>query len=124
MRKQQSKIKNDRIAKAYRRRLSIRKKINGTADRPRVCAVKSNKHIQVQVIDDEAGKTLFAVQTFGKNAVGKSSNKDSAKEIGKAVADKLKSSKIEKAVFDRNGKLYTGAISVLADSIRENGIQI
>ncbi len=124
MRKTQGKIKNESKAKEYRRKLSIRKKVNGTSERPRLCIIKSNKHIQVQVVDDTAQKTLFSVQTFGKNAVAKSGNKEAAKAIGAKVADGLKGKSISKAVFDRNGKLYTGVVAAVADSIRENGIQI
>ncbi|MBL7664229.1 MAG: 50S ribosomal protein L18 [Bacteriovoracaceae bacterium] len=124
MRKLQSKIKNEKKAKTYRRKLSIRKKVNGSAERPRVCMIKTNKHIQIQVINDDASKTLFCVQTFGKNAVGTNGNKDSAKLLGVKVAELLKGSKITKAVFDRNGKLYAGVVAMLADTIRENGIQI
>jgi large subunit ribosomal protein L18 len=124
MRKTLKKIKNVTKAKDYRRKLSIRKKINGSSERPRICAVKTNKHLQVQVIDDNARKTLVSVQSFGKNAVGSAANVESAKLIGAKVAEQLKGSKIEKAVFDRNGKLYTGVIAAVADSIRENGIQI
>ncbi|MCT4642265.1 MAG: 50S ribosomal protein L18 [Bacteriovoracaceae bacterium] len=124
MRKSLKKIKNESKAKEYRRKLSIRKKIIGTTEKPRICATKTNKHLFVQVIDDSTSKTLFSVQTFGKNAVGTKANADSAKEIGVAVAKGLAGNNINTAVFDRNGKKYTGIISTLADSIRENGIQI
>lgn len=124
IRKSKGKIKNESKRKEAKRKLSIRKKVSGTTERPRLCVVKTNKHIQVQVVDDTAGKTLFAVQTFGKNAVGKTANAESAKLVGAKVAELLKGNKVEKAVFDRNGKLYTGVIAAVADSIRENGIQI
>jgi large subunit ribosomal protein L18 len=124
MRKSLAKIKNPSKAKEYRRKLSIRKKIIGSADMPRLCAVKTNKHLQVQVIDDASMKTLFSVQTFGKKATVRSSNVEGAKELGKNLAAELKKKKIEQAVFDRNGKLYTGAIAALANSLRENGIKI
>ncbi|MCB9094961.1 MAG: 50S ribosomal protein L18 [Halobacteriovoraceae bacterium] len=117
-------MKNEKKKRDYRRKLSIRKKVSGTAERPRVCAVKTNKHIQVQVIDDAAGKTLFTVQTFGKNKVGTRVNKENAVAIGKAVADKLKSNNIETAVYDRNGKQYCGVVATIADSIREGGVRI
>jgi large subunit ribosomal protein L18 len=71
MRKSYKKLRTLQELKILRRKLSIRKKIIGTADTPRVCVTKTNKHLFVQVIDDAAGKTLFSVQTFGKNAVGK-----------------------------------------------------
>ena len=124
MRKSLAKIKNASKKKEYRRKLSIRKKIIGTAEMPRLCAVKTNKHLQVQVIDDAAMKTLFSVQTFGKKPTVKTSNVEGAKALGKVLAEELKKKKIETAVFDRNGKLYTGTIAALAESLRENGIKI
>ena len=75
-------------------------------------------------MNDAEGKTLFSVQTYGKNAVGKSSNADSAKEGGVQVAKKLLDNNLKTAVFDRNGKQYTGVLAALADSIREGGVQI
>lgn len=124
MRKSLKKIKNPSKAKVYRRKLSIRANITGTADRPRICATKSNKNLFVQVIDDTQDKTLFSVQTFGKNATGNGSNAEGAKVVGAAVAKKLSEQNLTKAVFDRNGRKYTGVVAALADSIREAGIQI
>ena len=124
MRKYIGKIKNPSKAKEYRRKLSIRKSVEGTADRPRICATKTNKNLFVQVVDDTTSKTLFSVQTFGKSAVGKSANTDGAKLVGAEVAKKLSEKNISKAVFDRNGKKYTGVVAGLATAIRENGIQI
>jgi large subunit ribosomal protein L18 len=124
MRKILKKIKSPSKLKEYRRKLSIRKKVSGSADIPRIAAIKTNKNIQIQVINDNNMTTMFAVQTFGKNAVAKGTNQEAAQKIGSAVAAGLKERKIEKAVFDRNGKQYTGVIAKIADSIRENGIQI
>ena len=124
MRKQIGKIKNDSIKKKERRKLSIRKKIVGTLERPRICANKTNKHLTIQVIDDSSQKTILSVQTFGKKAVKASNNIEGAKVAGKKVAEGLKDQKVERAVFDRNGQKYTGVIAAIADSIRENGIQI
>lgn len=124
MRKSLKKIKNSTKAKEQRRKLSTRKKIIGSTERPRVCATKTNSNLFVQVIDDSTNKTLFSVQTFGKKAVGTNSSTESAKTVGAAVAKGLKDHKIEKAVFDRNGKQYTGVVASLATSIREAGIQI
>ncbi len=108
-----------------RRRLSIRKKISGTTEKPRLCVIKTNKHLSVQVIDDVTSKTLFSVQSFGKKAEKThGNNKEGAKAIGASVAAKLKSSKIETAVFDRAGHKYHGVIAALVDSIRENGIRV
>lgn len=124
MRKNIAKIKNPSKAKEYRRKLSIRKKIVGTADRPRICATKTNKHLFVQLVDDSTSKTILSVQTFGKNAVAKAANVEGAKQVGAQLAKLMTDKNIKNAVFDRNGKKYTGVISALADSIRENGIQI
>jgi len=124
MRKLQNKIKDPKKAKEQRRKLAIRKKVVGTAERPRICATKTNSNLFVQVVNDAEGKTLFSVQTYGKNAVGKSSNADSAKEVGVQVAKKLLDNNLKTAVFDRNGKQYTGVLAALADSIREGGVQI
>ena len=123
MRKYIGKIHSDRARKIYRRKLTIRNKISGTAERPRLCASNSNKNLFIQVIDDVAGKTLFSVQTFGKNKAAEGNNKTEAVKVGKAVAEKLKEHKIETIVFDRNGQLYTGVIATLEDSIREHGIK-
>jgi len=124
MRKNPSKIKNESKAKEYRRKLSIRKKIVGSSEAPRLAVSKSNKHLRVQAIDDSASKTLFSVQTYGKGKVADSCNAEGAKKVGAAVASSLKSKNLSKAVFDRSGKQYTGVIKALADAIRENGIQI
>lgn len=124
MRKNISKIKNESKAKEYRRKLSLRKKVIGSADKPRLAVTKSNKHLRVQAIDDVASKTLFSVQTYGKTKAADSANAEGAKKVGANVAATLKKSNLSKAVFDRSGKQYTGVIKALADSIRENGIQI
>ena len=89
MRKSIKTIKNPSKAKEARRKLSIRRKVIGTSERPRVCATKSNSNLFVQVVDDSEGKTLFSVQTFGKKAVGSTSNIESAKAVGEEVAKKL-----------------------------------
>jgi len=72
----------------------------------------------------QLARLFFSVQTFGKNAVGKSANTEGAKQVGAQLAKLMTEKNIKNAVFDRNGKKYTGVISALADSIRENGIQI
>ena len=124
MRKNAAKIKNESKAKEYRRKLAIRKKVIGSADKPRLAVTKSNKHIRVQAIDDVKSLTLFSVQTYGKTKAADSNNAEGAKKVGAVVAASLKKSNLSKAVFDRSGKQYTGVIKALADSIRENGIQI
>lgn len=123
MRKPFGKILNPSLAKRVRRKLSIRKKVVGTAECPRVCINKTNRHLTVQVIDDSIGKTLFSEQTFGKNGVsGGSANKEGAKKLGVKLATKLKDSNISRVVFDRNGYEYSGVVAEFADSVRGGNI--
>jgi large subunit ribosomal protein L18 len=125
MRKQQGKIKDKSEAKRYRRRLKIRETIIGSSEKPRVSVFKSNRHFFVQIIDDQESKTLFSVQTYGKNAVpGASSNKEGAKAVGAMIAKNLKEKNISKAVFDRAGYRFHGVLAIMVDSMRENGIAI
>ena len=125
MRKQIGKIRSAEEARRERRRLKIRKTVIGTEVRPRVCVSKSNKNIFVQVINDSNGKTLFSVQTFGKNGVkGAKANVEGGKLVGANVAEGLKSKNIESVVFDRSGHKYAGVIAAVADGIRENGIRV
>ena len=126
MRKSSKKIKSPIAAKRYRRKLAIRSKIEGTAVRPRICVSKTNKHLFVQVVDDVLSKTLFSVQTYGKNAVKATSSKgkESAKLVGIKVAQELSTRNIKVAVFDRAGFKYAGVLAALVDSIREKGVKI
>ena len=124
MRKPIGKVRELKKAKKLRRKLAIRKQIMGTEQRPRVCAIKSNRHLVVQVIDDVKSTTIAAVQTFGKNAVAGKLNREQGKLVGYAVAKKLQSKKIEQAVFDRNGNLYQGVVAAVAEGLREKGIRI
>ena len=124
MRKSYAKVVNQKEKQRTKRRLTIRKKIVGTTDRPRICAVKSNKHISVQVIDDSNSISLVSVSTFGKSKVDGACNIETAKLVGAELANRLKKKNIEKAVFDRAGYKFTGVIAALVDSVRENGIQV
>ncbi len=125
MRKDFRKIQDKSDLQRYRRRLVIRKTISGTSERPRICPVKSNKHLSVQLIDDTKSITLVAVNTFGKNGLkGARNNKEGAKAVGKKLAEAMKSKNISTAVFDRAGYKYTGVVAALVDSVRENGIKV
>jgi large subunit ribosomal protein L18 len=116
----------------------IRAKILGTATRPRLCVFRSGKHIYAQLVDDEKGKVLFSASDLKiKNrAPAKSKGKDEdktsvvgqakvgrAKEVGKLIAEKAKSSKIEKIVFDRGGYGYHGRVKAVAEGAREGGLK-
>ena len=124
MRKVIGKISKDKVARLERRKLSIRKKVIGTTERPRVSVSKSNKNIYVQVIDDSCSKTLASSQTFGKSKIGNNANIDSAKMIGVSLASKLKDKNISAVVYDRNGMQYCGVVAAIANSLRENGINL
>ncbi|MGN0194327.1 MAG: 50S ribosomal protein L18 [Pseudoramibacter sp.] len=108
------------------RHLRVRRKISGTAERPRLCVFRSNKHIYAQVIDDVAGKTLVAASTVEediKDAVKHGGDKDAAKAVGEAVAKKALAAGIENVVFDRGGYIYTGRVKELAEAAREAGLK-
>lgn len=103
----------------------IRKKIAGTAERPRLCVSFSNKHIYAQAIDDAAGKTLVSVSSLAKDLKGEnlSANRESAVKLGKAFAEKAKEAKLTTVVFDRHGRPYHGRVKEFAEAVREGGIQ-
>ena len=104
-----------------RRKIRIRKKISGTAERPRLVIFRSNLHMYAQVVDDLTGATLAATSTL---VLSKGScNKAGAEAVGKEIARLAKEKSIEKVVFDRNGYLYHGKIKAVADGAREGGLE-
>jgi large subunit ribosomal protein L18 len=107
-----------------KRRWRIRKKVRGTAERPRLCVHFSNQHIYAQCIDDVAGKTLLYVSTLGKELreEGLKPNFEGATKLGKSAAEKAKEIKIDKVVFDRSGKIYHGCVKAFAEAAREAGL--
>lgn len=100
----------------------IRKKVRGTASRPRLAIFRSLNHIYAQVIDDEKGVTLCSASTVEK-AVGKGGNIESAKVIGRLIAERAKERGIAAVVFDRGGYIYHGRVRSLAEAAREAGLQ-
>ena len=98
----------------------VRNNISGTADRPRMSVFRSNKQIYVQVIDDEAGKTLVAASSLGQEACPK---KEQAFKVGEAVAKKALEAGISEVVFDRNGYLYHGRVKEVAEGARKGGLK-
>ncbi|MBA2269244.1 MAG: 50S ribosomal protein L18 [Verrucomicrobiota bacterium] len=102
----------------------IRKRVNGTAERPRLAVHFSGKHVYAQVIDDEAGRTLAAAGTTEEGLVSKpAANTASAVAVGKAVAERLLTKNVDKVVFDRGGAQYHGKVKALADAAREGGLK-
>ncbi len=109
-----------------RRHRRIRARISGTAARPRLNVFRSIDHIYVQVIDDEAGRTLVSASTVDtdlRTEMDGKTKKEQASLVGKAVADRAKNAGIETVVFDRGGYLYHGRIQALADGAREGGLK-
>lgn len=113
-----SKIK--RRAKIKR---SIRKKISGTSQVPRLSVFRSNKQIYAQLIDDTKGVTLVAASSYKNKAAEKGNKIEQAAVVGKEIAGKAIKAGVESVVFDRNGYLYHGRVKALADSAREGGLK-
>lgn len=104
------------------RKARVRSKVNGTAERPRLSVTISNKHVSAQLIDDVAAKTIASSTTVGIKQDG--TLKDQAAFVGTDIAKKAKKAKVEKAVFDRNGRQYAGRLASLADAARKEGLEI
>jgi large subunit ribosomal protein L18 len=108
-----------------RRKLRIRKKVNGTEQKPRLVVFRSNMHIYAQLVDDESGATIVSSSTLAltKGGAATKPNREGATSVGKDIAEKAKAKNIEACVFDRNGYLYHGKIQALADGAREGGLK-
>lgn len=114
-----------KLEKRSRIRQRIRKKISGTAEKPRLAVFRSNRQIYVQVVDDQKGNTLLAVSSKEKEIAGKTGIKktEQAKLVGKSLASKCREMGIENVVFDRSGYKYHGRVKSLADAAREGGLK-
>ncbi|WP_346915911.1 50S ribosomal protein L18 [Clostridium sp.] len=116
--------KADRKLSRERRHLRVRKKIHGTAERPRLAVFRSEKNIYAQIIDDVAGRTLVAASTLDKDfSLKVGSNKEAAKLVGEVVAKKAIEAGITEVVFDRGGYVYHGRVQMLAEGAREAGLK-
>jgi large subunit ribosomal protein L18 len=101
----------------------IRKKVSGTADRPRLAVFRSLNHIYAQVIDDKSGRTLATASTTEKALVGSSGgNIEAAKSVGTAIAQRALGAGISTVVYDRGGYVYHGRVKALIDATREGGL--
>jgi large subunit ribosomal protein L18 len=116
--------KTRRVARV-RRHARVRKKVSGTAERPRLAVYRSNRHIYVQLIDDGAAATLVAASDaeIGDGADARAKT-DRAKEVGKLIADRAKGAGIDRVVFDRGGRRFHGRVAAVAEGAREGGLQI
>ncbi|MFM7350848.1 MAG: 50S ribosomal protein L18 [Actinomycetota bacterium] len=111
-----------RIARA-RRHFRVRKRITGTAERPRLVVTRSARHLVAQIVDDSKGYTLASASTMEKDLRAQSSDKTKkARIVGQLVADRAKAKGVTQVVFDRGGNRYTGRVAALAEGARENGL--
>jgi len=113
---------------AHRERihLRMRKRVAGTAERPRLCVHRSSRHIRAQVVDDTAGKTLVSASSLDKEvraAIRGGGNIAASKVVGKVIAERAKTKGIEQVVFDRGGYQYHGRVQALAEAAREAGLK-
>ncbi len=115
-----------RNGRRKKRKLSMKKRLHGSAERPRMAVYKSNRNLYVQIIDDEQGRTLVSASTLMKELEKpelKKKGKESARYLGGLVAEKAKSQNIETVVFDRGHFKYHGLLAELADGAREAGLR-
>ena len=119
-------IAEARRTSRLRRHRRVRKKIHGTAARPRLAVHRSNKHLVVQVIDDDAGRTLAAASTAeaDQRAAGSGATVAAATRLGQLIAERAKAAGVERVVFDRGGRLFHGRVAALAEGAREKGLHI
>lgn len=109
-----------------RRQERVRRRVQGSDARPRLCIFRSGKHIYAQIISDQTGRTLAAASTLSaalKDGLKKTGNRDAAKQVGTLIARLCQERAIRSVVFDRNGFLYHGRVKALADAAREAGLQ-
>ena len=116
---------NTTVLARLRRKVAVRKRIEGSTERPRLSVFRSANHIYAQIVDDVSGRTLVAASTLSpelKSYEGHRGNAKAAAEVGKLLAQKAVAANVDKVVFDRNGYLYHGRIKALADAAREGGL--
>jgi large subunit ribosomal protein L18 len=115
----------ERLLSRRRRHRRVRKRVVGTAERPRLAVFRSDSHIAAQVIDDVAGRTLAAASTVERDLRGGATgNKAAAATVGRLLAERAKAAGIQQVVFDRGGFLYHGRVAALADAAREAGLEL
>ena len=116
--------KPDKNTARLKRHARVRKKISGTAARPRLNVFRSTKHIYAQLIDDVAGVTLASASSMEKGFEGFGGNKEAAKKVGMAIARKAQEKGISEIVFDRSGYIYHGRVKELAEGAREGCLKV
>ncbi len=119
------KVPNPKTRKRLRRKVSIRLRISGTAERPRLSVFRSARHTYAQAIDDTTGRVLASaseLDTALKGAVAGKPKKERARLVGKAIGEKLVGTGVKSVVFDRNGFIYHGRVKEIADGARDAGL--
>jgi large subunit ribosomal protein L18 len=116
-------IEKDTVVLRDRRRRRIRKKIRGTAERPRLSVFRSNKHIYAQIIDDDRGITLAQASSRQLGIKGSCKTVEIAESVGKMLAESAKEAGIKTVAFDRGGYIYHGRVKAIAEGAREGGLQ-
>lgn len=106
-----------------RRHFRVRRRLEGTAERPRMAVFRSNRYIYVQVIDDASGHTVAAASSQEKELRGRTLTVETAAEVGKLIAARSKAAGVSSVVFDRGGFAYHGRLKALADAAREEGLE-
>jgi large subunit ribosomal protein L18 len=116
----------DKQTARLRRHHRVRRKVTGTAERPRLAVFRSNRHIAAQVIDDRTGRTLAAASTVEADlrSAGTTGNKAAATAVGRLVAERAKAAGVTSVVFDRGGFRYHGRVAAVADAAREAGLEL
>jgi len=118
--------KNKKAAARLRRKRSIRKRLSGTTERPRLSVFRSNKHIYAQVIDDVTGQTVAAASSLCEDVRGDLEGKKKAEAahlVGQLLARRCLAKNVDAVVFDRNGFIYHGRVKAIADGAREGGLR-
>src|SRR5690606_41916566 len=117
-------MKATRAAARARRHQRIRRKIHGTAERPRLAVFRSNRYIYAQLIDDDKGHTLAAASSLEKGLRDKTLTVETAAEVGKLLGERAKQAGVSRAVFDRAGYKFHGRVKALAEAAREAGLAV
>lgn len=119
--------KGDKNKARVKRHLRVRKKIEGTSERPRLNVFRSSKHMYAQIIDDTNGVTLASASTLDKELKdqvgGNGGNIEAARKVGEMIANRAKQNGINQVVFDRSGYIYHGRVQAVADAAREAGLE-
>jgi large subunit ribosomal protein L18 len=111
-----------KLSRRERIKKGIRKRLTGSAERPRLSVYRSNKGIYAQIIDDTAGKTIVSTSSLSKDFAANGNKSEQSKAVGKTIAEKAIAAGINQVVFDRNGYLYHGRVKSLAEGAREAGL--